>query len=90
MSQLVAPPMVDRPATDAATRALQLVSVASQGVNNLTKVCERLNACDNTTMHWLFLCSSVQQGHMHCKNKHKLGHKGLAPIMMWMLRAYRF
>jgi hypothetical protein len=38
ISQLVAPPVVDKPATEAATRALQLVSVASQGVNNLTKV----------------------------------------------------
>jgi hypothetical protein len=37
IAQLVAPPLVDRPATEAATRALQLVSVASQGVNNLTK-----------------------------------------------------
>lgn len=38
MAQLVAPPCVDRPVGEAATRALQLVSVASTGVNNLTKV----------------------------------------------------
>lgn len=38
MAQIVAPPVADRPIGEAAARALQLVSVASQGVNNLTKV----------------------------------------------------
>ncbi len=38
MAQIVAPPVVDRPASEAAARALQLFSVASQGVNSLTKV----------------------------------------------------
>jgi len=38
IAQIVAPPAVDRPLGEAAARALQLFSVASQGVNNLTKV----------------------------------------------------
>lgn len=37
MASVVAPPLVDVPLSDAAARALQLVSVASQGVNPATK-----------------------------------------------------
>lgn len=42
MAAIVAPPLVDAPMSDGAARALQLVSVALQGVNNMTKVPPRI------------------------------------------------
>lgn len=48
IAQIVAPPAVDRPVGEAAARAVQLFSVASQGVNNLTKVPTIVNSAQNT------------------------------------------
>ena len=60
MASIVAPPLADMPLSDSAARGLQLVSVASQGVNQLTKV-----RCD-IELNLSHALTVSTKGYKHC------------------------